>query len=147
MHHRVTGLVQQREFGEDAIITADAESNLAWLRTQLARLLGVPEAEVETDQPLGELGIDSLTAAEFSAEIEEDTGANVPLERFLGGDTLEEVARRLAGDPRGFDPDGPQAAVDPDATVAIDMSAAFAADAGIAAQIANAAGPARAGAL
>lgn len=59
------------------------------------------EQEVATDQPLGELGIDSLTAAEFSAELEEDTGANVPLERFLGGDTLEDVARRLADDPQG----------------------------------------------
>ena len=84
---------------EDAIITADPESNLAWLRARLALLLGVPEQEVATDQPLGELGIDSLTAAEFSAELEEDTGVNVPLERFLGGDTLEDVARRLAQDP------------------------------------------------
>jgi acyl carrier protein len=61
----------------------------------------VPEQEVATDQPLGELGIDSLTAAEFSAELEEDTGVNVPLERFLGGDTLQDVARRLAEDPQG----------------------------------------------
>lgn len=116
--------MQQREFGEDAIITADSESNLAWLRTRLARLLGVPETEVATDQPLGELGIDSLTAAEFSAGIEEDIGANVPLERFLGGDTLEDVARRLAEDPHGSDHAG-SAAVDLDATVAIDMSAEF----------------------
>ncbi len=83
---------------EDAIITADAEANLAWLRAQLAALLGLPEQEVAIDQPLGELGIDSLTAAEFSAGIEEDTGANVPLERFLGTDTLLDVARRLAED-------------------------------------------------
>jgi acyl carrier protein len=73
----------------------------------------VPEQEVATDQPLGELGIDSLTAAEFSAGIEEDTGANVPLERFLGGDTLEEVARRLAEDPRGFDDADIEAAAGP----------------------------------
>ncbi len=85
---------------EDAIITADAESNLAWLRARLALLLGVPEQEVATGRPLGELGIDSLTAAEFSAELEEDTGVNVPLERFLGGDTLEDVARRMAQDPQ-----------------------------------------------
>jgi acyl carrier protein len=43
------------------------------------------------------LGIDSLTAAEFSLEIEERTGVHAPLDRFLGEHTLEDVAREMAG--------------------------------------------------
>lgn len=78
--------------------TLDAadESACAWLRQLVARLLNVDEDEVATDQPLGELGIDSLTAAEFSVEIEECTGVNVPLEGFLGRHTLADVASELA---------------------------------------------------
>ncbi|GAB2596881.1 hypothetical protein GCM10027168_32110 [Streptomyces capparidis] len=45
------------------------------------------------DRPLGELGIDSLTAAQLSVEVEERTGATIPLERFLGESTLAELAR------------------------------------------------------
>jgi acyl carrier protein len=74
-----------------------AESTLAWLRQLVAGLLNVDEHELATDQSLGEQGIDSLTAAEFSSEIEEHTGVNVPLERFLGDHTLTDVARELAG--------------------------------------------------
>jgi|1185.fasta_scaffold110500_1 acyl carrier protein len=78
--------------------TGDAADQLActWLRRLVAGLLAVDEDEVATDQPLGELGIDSLTAAEFSVEIEERTGVNVPLEGFLGRHTLADVARELA---------------------------------------------------
>lgn len=73
------------------------ESALVWLRQLVAGLLNVDEHELATDQALGEQGIDSLTAAEFSSEIEEYTGVNVPLERFLGDHTLTDVARELAG--------------------------------------------------
>ncbi|MEU8183527.1 acyl carrier protein [Micromonospora sp. NPDC049044] len=85
---------------EDLIDTldtpSDAESTLRWLRSLLADLLGVPVDEVATDQPLSELGIDSLTAAQFSYEIEESTGATAPLDRFLGDHTLADVAAELA---------------------------------------------------
>ncbi|MEU4473623.1 acyl carrier protein [Micromonospora sp. NPDC023888] len=81
----------------DTLDTAgDAESTLTWLRSLLAELLSVEIDEVATDQPLGELGIDSLTAAQFSFEIEESTGVTAPLERFLGDHTLTDVAGELA---------------------------------------------------
>jgi acyl carrier protein len=72
------------------------EWTTAWLRQQVAGMLHVDEREVPTDRPLGEMGIDSLTAAELSVEIEERTGATVPLEGFLGKRTLDDVARELA---------------------------------------------------
>lgn len=77
-------------------IDDSAEPALAWLRQFLAALLNVDECDLATERPLGELGIDSLTAAEVSAEIEERTGVDVPLEGFLGKHTLSDVARMLA---------------------------------------------------
>ena len=73
-----------------------AESSLARLRSLVARLLNIDEHEIATDRPLGELGIDSLTAAELSADLEDRTGVNVPLEGFVGEQTLTDVARTLA---------------------------------------------------
>jgi acyl carrier protein len=48
--------------------------------------------EIDLDRPIAELGIDSLTAAEFSAAVEDEFGVIVPMERFLGTETLRELA-------------------------------------------------------
>jgi len=61
----------------------------------IGRLLDVDVQQIPIDRPLGELGIDSLTAAEFSVEVEERTGITVPLERFLGEKTLADLMREL----------------------------------------------------
>jgi len=68
-----------------------AESTGAWLISLISELLGIDRELIPTDRPIGELGIDSLTAAQLSVEVEERTGANIPLQRFLGDETLAEL--------------------------------------------------------
>jgi acyl carrier protein len=68
-----------------------AEPTGAWLVLLIAELLGIDKELIHTDRPIGELGIDSLTAAQLSVEVEERTGANIPLQRFLGDETLAEL--------------------------------------------------------
>ncbi|MEU1328551.1 acyl carrier protein [Streptomyces sp. NPDC005865] len=84
-----------------------AESPGAWLPALIGELLGIDD-ELAADRPLGELGIDSLTAAQLSVEVEERTGAVIALERFLGDETLDDLVRELAAD-AGADagPDAP----------------------------------------
>jgi acyl carrier protein len=53
----------------------------------IAEQLGIDEAKIPTDRPIGELGIDSLTAAQISASIEERLGTDIPLQLFLGDQT------------------------------------------------------------
>lgn len=53
------------------------------------------DKQIDPDLPLGELGIDSLTAAELSAAIEDTYGAVIPMQRFLGDETLRDIAREL----------------------------------------------------
>jgi len=77
---------------------ADAESLGSWLSSLIAELLGFDE-QFPTGQPLGEIGLDSLTAAQLSVEVEERTGAYVPLERFLGDETLEDLVRAMESAP------------------------------------------------
>nr|WP_262697723.1 acyl carrier protein [Streptomyces sp. NEAU-383] len=64
----------------------------------IAELLGTDEQEIPFDRPLGELGMDSLTAAQLSAEIEERFGALISIERFLGEETLGELVHQLESD-------------------------------------------------
>ncbi|MFE9731043.1 acyl carrier protein [Streptomyces sp. NPDC005863] len=70
----------------------------------IGELLGIDD-ELAVDRPLGELGIDSLTAAQLSVEVEERTGAVIALERFLGDETLDDLVRALGGD-AGHDASG-----------------------------------------
>ena len=68
-----------------------AESTSAWLASLIAELLGIDEEQIPTNRPIGELGIDSLTAAQLSEAVEDRTGAYIPLQRFLGDETLAEL--------------------------------------------------------
>ncbi|MFE0173432.1 acyl carrier protein [Streptomyces sp. NPDC059002] len=63
----------------------------------IGELLGIDE-RLPADRPLGELGIDSLTAAQLSVEVEERTGATIALDRFLGDETLDDLVRALRAD-------------------------------------------------
>ncbi|MES4825686.1 acyl carrier protein [Streptomyces anthocyanicus] len=73
----------------------DTEPVTDWFRLLIAELLGADEEEIPLDRPLGELGMDSLTAAELSATVEERVGALISLERFLGDETVEQVVAEL----------------------------------------------------
>ncbi|MEU8954729.1 acyl carrier protein [Streptomyces sp. NPDC048518] len=73
----------------------------------IGELLGIDD-ELAVDRPLGELGIDSLTEAQLSVEVEERTGAVIALERFLGDESLDDLVRALVA---AAVPDAPGGAV------------------------------------
>ncbi|MFF2412030.1 acyl carrier protein [Streptomyces sp. NPDC058092] len=64
----------------------------------IADMLGAQKHEIPFDRPLGELGMDSLTAAQLSADLEERFGALVSLDRFLGEETLDQLVSKLSRD-------------------------------------------------
>jgi acyl carrier protein len=64
----------------------------------IVELLGLADGELGSNRPLGELGIDSLTAAELSAAIEDRFGIIIAMERFLGDETLADIGRDLGGE-------------------------------------------------
>jgi acyl carrier protein len=64
----------------------------------IVELLGLADGELDSDRPLGELGIDSLTAAELSAAIEDRFGLIIAMERFLGEETLADIGRDIGGE-------------------------------------------------
>jgi acyl transferase domain-containing protein/NADPH:quinone reductase-like Zn-dependent oxidoreductase/NADP-dependent 3-hydroxy acid dehydrogenase YdfG/acyl carrier protein len=69
----------------------------AALRVDLAKLLGVRDSQIVADQPLVELGIDSLVSVELEAAVRSALGVDLPL-GFLVSDnvSLKVLCQRLA---------------------------------------------------
>lgn len=61
-----------------------------------ARVLGTKASQVNPQQALGDLGLDSLMAVELAGSLERDVGQTVPVMQLLGADSLNAVADFLA---------------------------------------------------
>jgi acyl transferase domain-containing protein/acyl carrier protein len=70
---------------------ARAAALLAYLRVEAARVLGLAPERLDTEMPLSAEGFDSLMAVQLKNRIEADTGAVVPMIRFLQGLSVEEL--------------------------------------------------------
>jgi len=79
----------------------------AYLQGQLAHTLGLPASRIDVEQPLTNLGIDSLMALEIKSRVEGELGAEIPIVNLLEGPTitrladqlLQQLAQRPAGPP------------------------------------------------
>jgi natural product biosynthesis luciferase-like monooxygenase protein len=65
------------------------------LRNQLARLLGISLSQLNPQQPLNTLGIDSLKAVEIKNQIEANFGLVLPIETFLDDINITELATQI----------------------------------------------------
>jgi len=64
----------------------------SYLAKQMARILKVPLASVDSETPIVNMGIDSLMAIELKNQIETDLAVSVPMGRLIQGPTLLELA-------------------------------------------------------
>jgi acyl-CoA synthetase (AMP-forming)/AMP-acid ligase II/aryl carrier-like protein len=65
---------------------------VAYLRHQIATAVGITADEVDVDQPLVALGLDSLRLLELKQRIETELGVPVQLERLIDRPTITELA-------------------------------------------------------
>jgi NADPH:quinone reductase-like Zn-dependent oxidoreductase/SAM-dependent methyltransferase/aryl carrier-like protein len=83
----------------EAILDAAEEQREEMLRTylreQVARVLGASPAKLDVDQPLNELGLDSLMAVELRNRVEVDLGTAVPVTLLLQRPSLARLAKQL----------------------------------------------------
>jgi acyl transferase domain-containing protein/acyl carrier protein len=66
-----------------------------YLREQLAQVLGSSASELDVQQPLANLGIDSLMAVELRTRIQTDLSVVLPIENVLEGPSLRRMATLL----------------------------------------------------
>jgi myxalamid-type polyketide synthase MxaB len=67
----------------------------SYLAEQLARLLGLSAGKLEVQEPLLNLGFDSLMAVELKSRIEADFGVVVTVAHLLQGSSMAQVASRI----------------------------------------------------
>ncbi|MGB6553888.1 MAG: beta-ketoacyl synthase N-terminal-like domain-containing protein [Candidatus Binataceae bacterium] len=83
----------------DALLAAAPEERRELVQSYLAeivaRVLGLPASKVDVQQPLSNLGLDSLMAVELKNRIAVDLGVNVPMVTFLSEPSVEQATDRL----------------------------------------------------
>ena len=61
----------------------------AYLSEQVSRVLGFSASRLDVEQPISNLGLDSLMAVELKNRIAVDLGVNVPMVKFLQGPSVD----------------------------------------------------------
>ena len=67
----------------------------SYLTELVARVLGLSASKLDVQQPLSNLGLDSLMAVELKNRIAVDLGVNVPMVTFLSGPSVEQATPQL----------------------------------------------------
>jgi acyl carrier protein len=67
----------------------------SYISEQVARVLGLSPSQLDIQQPLTNLGLDSLMAVELKNRISADLGVNVPMVKFLQGFSVAQAATQL----------------------------------------------------
>jgi myxalamid-type polyketide synthase MxaE and MxaD len=82
-----------------ALLAAEPAERLPLIQSYLtelvARVLGQSASKLDVQQPLSNLGLDSLMAVELKNRIAVDLGVNVPMVTFLSGPSVEQAASQL----------------------------------------------------
>ncbi|MEM1315020.1 MAG: type I polyketide synthase, partial [Pseudomonadota bacterium] len=65
------------------------------LAAETSRILRLPAEEIDPQQPLTEMGFDSLMAVDLRMAAEEKLGLDIPLMSLAGGATLMDIAARV----------------------------------------------------
>jgi myxalamid-type polyketide synthase MxaB len=79
----------------DAAPAERAQLLQSYVTEQVARVLGLSPSQLDIQQPLTNLGLDSLMAVELKNRISADLGVNVPMVKFLQGFSVAQAASQL----------------------------------------------------
>ena len=81
------------------MLAAEGPQRLAFaegfLLAQTAAVLKAAESDLDADEPLMALGVDSLMAMELQKRLQTGIGVEVPVSSFLQGATLRQLARKI----------------------------------------------------
>lgn len=67
----------------------------AYIKARIAQILKVPEAAIDSSQPLVTLGMDSISSIELAQDIESAIGVQIPLVELVKGASLADLVRMI----------------------------------------------------
>lgn len=83
----------------DALLAAEPAERRrllqSYLSEQVARVLGLSPSKLDPQQPLSDLGLDSLMAVELKNRIAVDLKVNVPVAKFLQGFSVDQAVTQV----------------------------------------------------
>jgi acyl carrier protein len=92
-------LGEKKDLTCDALLAAEPGERhqllQSYLSEQVARVLGLSASKLDVQQPLSNLGLDSLMAVELKNRIAVDLGVNVPMVKFLEGPSVNQAATQV----------------------------------------------------
>ena len=68
------------------------EMLITYFRDQIAEVLGLDSSQLDVDQPLNTVGLDSLMAIELRNQVKTDLGVDVPMVAFIEGPSVSRMA-------------------------------------------------------
>ena len=68
---------------------------IAYIRTQVAKVMGLGSTQLNVDQPLNTMGLDSLMAVELRNRIKIDSALDVPLVKFMEDFSISSLAAEM----------------------------------------------------
>jgi len=90
---------EKRGLTYTALLAAEPEERhqllQSYLSAQVARVLGLAAAKLDLQQPLSNLGLDSLMAVELKNRIAVDLKVNVPVVKFLQGFSVDQAVTQV----------------------------------------------------
>jgi acyl transferase domain-containing protein/acyl carrier protein len=70
--------------------------SIGYLQSEMARVLRVNTADIDVEQPVDSMGLDSLMALEMCNQIQTDLGVNVPIVKLMEGICLSSLATLIS---------------------------------------------------
>ena len=65
---------------------------MTYFREQISQVLGLDSSQLDVDQPLNTVGLDSLMAIELRNQVKTDLGVDVPMVAFIEGPSVSRMA-------------------------------------------------------
>ncbi|NIA28584.1 MAG: amino acid adenylation domain-containing protein [Actinobacteria bacterium] len=90
---------EDQEFSRESLLAGEENEReqllISTIQKHVARVLGMSPERIDPDQPITNLGLDSIMAIELQAKLEKSLGVTLAIAKLIVGPTIKELAADL----------------------------------------------------